>query len=702
MLTDPQPTETQFQSIHWDGNMPDAQGPIAKIFNAVPKPDQIKHCEKMTQFLLNQTDLVTLNLDTTLVPFIIAVPGNTRKVRVVFGVGSGFGLNGINENPLQNTVLALHGEHEHNVTIPTVHALPSDTLALLEFNIPTDKDYNTDRLKIANDTPNNKHHWFKHKDLRNECSMPLAIPIPAFIILDAFDKDIDSVIIFERIMSLPEDDKLPDATKTFILNFLKATVVKSTVTENNVKLQDSLFYSQPTPLANKWKSIRLKQLLPTLINPPAADPNTTAAGAAQPLALNAELIATIIRAARGDARNEQVGEEEAKENEDNAATDTNDGTLGLSESAFAKLLTMCGVAQGCPDEVPPLWTTLAEKGATKVDKESEVRKTLAKAIRWKEAKVKPLTTLISMIAKRQFEGDLTVSTLASATKGLTPFAVPCMTQSEVDNINEYEQALAQATATTMSDVKANKIKASAPGTHAGLLKVVRRFGNLVFAIFSEDSPLFIQIDGIVEDLENFEDTAQANMSKQSIASILWILHLQSRHFAAGLMTGDQAILAEFQHMRNSIRMKLPIQHGDVPRELYVQPTSTQNKRPNDRFFNDDGAKDNDPKRPRNGNSSTEFVSRDDIYHPKIKAALDPIYTMLRHKPLIRTMCTKAGINQSQLFPNSDNKLCIKAQIQGRCFANCKLKHEKVSDADAEIALKALKKVIDKPELLKVN
>jgi hypothetical protein len=76
--------------------------------------------------------------------------------------------------------------------------------------------------------------------------------------------------------------------------------------------------------------------------------------------------------------------------------------------------------------------------------------------------------------------------------------------------------------------------------------------------------------------------------------------------------------------------------------------------------------------------------------------------MLGHKPLIRMMCTKAGINQSQLFPNSDSKLCIKAQIQGRCFANCKLVNKKISDAEAEGALKALKKVIDKPQLLKVN
>jgi hypothetical protein len=58
-----------------------------------------------------------LNLDTTLVPFLIAVPRNTQKLSVMFGVGSGFRLNGINANPLQNNILALHGEYEQNATI---------------------------------------------------------------------------------------------------------------------------------------------------------------------------------------------------------------------------------------------------------------------------------------------------------------------------------------------------------------------------------------------------------------------------------------------------------------------------------------------------------------------------------------------------------------------------------------------------------
>lgn len=58
-------------------------------------------------------------------------------------------------------------------------------------------------------------------------------------------------------------------------------------------------------------------------------------------------------------------------------------------------------------------------------------------------------------AKRAFEGDLTLSTLALATKGLASFAVPCMTINQVDAHNEYKQALSMATATTMANFMQN-------------------------------------------------------------------------------------------------------------------------------------------------------------------------------------------------------------------------------------------------------
>jgi hypothetical protein len=58
------------------------------------------------------------------------------------------------------------------------------------------------------------------------------------------------------------------------------------------------------------------------------------------------------------------------------------------------------------------------------------------------------------------------------------------------------------------------------------------------------------------------------MSHQTIVSILWITHLQSRHYAAGAMKGKTALKAEFTNMMNTILTKAPVIHMDTPPTLY--------------------------------------------------------------------------------------------------------------------------------------
>jgi hypothetical protein len=81
--------------------------------------------------------------------------------------------------------------------------------------------------------------------------LPYAVPIPAHLIYNGFNNDIDAVIIYEQVKSMTL--LLPDLCKTFLLNFLKATLVKSKVDQNNTKQADTIFYDRPPPLANKWK-----------------------------------------------------------------------------------------------------------------------------------------------------------------------------------------------------------------------------------------------------------------------------------------------------------------------------------------------------------------------------------------------------------------------------------------------------------------
>ena len=106
-----------------------------------------------------------------------------------------------------------------------------------------------------------------------------------------------------------------------------------------------------------------------------------------------------------------------------------------------------------------------------------------------------------------------MSTLTSATKGLTPFAVPCMTNDAIDNYNVKVLVIQQATSTTVADIKATKQRATSPPTMDGLIMVIKRFGNLLFCLFTEDCPLFIVVLELVTDMENYEPTAKLNTRK---------------------------------------------------------------------------------------------------------------------------------------------------------------------------------------------
>ena len=95
--------------------------------------------------------------------------------------------------------------------------------------------------------------------------------------------------------------------------------------------------------------------------------------------------------------------------------------LGLSASAHAKLLCQCGLAAGEEDQIPNLWKIMAEKKLKDTDKKSAFKLQLGLPQNrvWKEAKVRPLDTLVKMVIKREFEEEIGLSSLVSAAKGLT-------------------------------------------------------------------------------------------------------------------------------------------------------------------------------------------------------------------------------------------------------------------------------------------
>ena len=158
-------------------------------------------------------------------------------------------------------------------------------------------------------------------------------------------------------------------------------------------------------------------------------------------------------------------------------------------------------------------------------------------------------------------------------------------------------------------------------------------------------------------------------------SILWIILLQSRHFALG----ELDVLCEFSTMHNDLQAKrVVIQHGECPAELLANslvPSSDTNTSPKEN--NDDMAPlaGKNPKKPRKSNPNN--------WHPKLRAALEaplkeagePLFTM------ILNFCKK---NAYHIVPK-DSQSCAPNMLFGCCFHGdkCTRKHDLANDTQVE-------------------
>jgi hypothetical protein len=690
------PAQPTRDLMFWNGEPPVPKGVLAKLFTNTDTQAELETCEEIAKLIFdddNANKANSLQFDTNLVPFLMAVPGTTRKLRLIYGVGTGIGLTGIHSNNLENQVLALTGEYEEGVTFPSVLQLPGNALTPIDLKIPSFAQFQ-EELGAGN----TRSTWFKYANLVTDANLPLMVPFPAVYISDGFETDLDAADVFERLDSIPINHQdILQHSLHLLRSFITATVVRYKKTDPTIFAPLTSFVLQPSTLLNKWKKNKMKSLFPTLFNVKSdPKPTTVAPLPPPPVSNNNDWSpeAFIKAFASMQTDNPTVKSKESS---------STDETLGMGKFAYNLLLDLCGLAPSTADEIIPLWKNLAEKNLSKADKLTFVRRSIEERVKWSEAKVLPLTALLTMIVNRTWEGETTLSSLTSAAKGLTPFAVPCLSESEVTEQNDMAEALDSASSTTVKDHSTLKLVASAPTTFDSLVKRIKRFGNLLYAIFGETSALFMQLEDMITALDAYGEHARASMTHQTIASILWITHIQARHYAAGAMKGDTALKAEFTNMMNAILTKAPIIHMDTPPKLYETEKKSPNKRTDPSQDANEPANpykpDRKKQRPDDNRDRFQLVERN-IMHPKMKIAMKPILTLQR-VPNMGKICRAARINAGDLFPNH-KEICIRSQVLGTCFSSCSHKHMKLDDSDIEKALHLLNPVISNPSSLKVN
>ena len=244
--------------------MPTPTRNIAKLLHQAPLTSQLQAALDLARYLANdQTNLYLLNLETTLTPCIVAVPGaNQCNLCVIYGLRTGTGATGIHDNPLGNNFLALTGEYEHRVSAPNVITLPANAVTTQESKLPSENTF--ERARLVEQSKATK--WFASQLLTEKHNLPFVMPVQAFLVIDAINEDIDALVVYKRWQVLKESiEATPglEEVNTNITAFITA-ILAGSQDRPSIKMKQSVFVDSPTQVALLWKKTRIQQLFPDL------------------------------------------------------------------------------------------------------------------------------------------------------------------------------------------------------------------------------------------------------------------------------------------------------------------------------------------------------------------------------------------------------------------------------------------------------
>ena len=204
---------------------------------------------------------------------------------------------------------------------------------------------------------------------------------------------------------------------------------------------------------------------------------------------------------------------------------------------MATLLQICGNSSTVTLADLPAWfQDCADKGTTDPYRQMIVQRYVMENTYFDDADVLLTSQLLKMVMKRAWtgkDGNINRPSLLHAMDGLSPFTMLYLNGDQVALLNDEQDLLNTASLVSISDlrVQRNKIKISIPAKADEFTVMLKRYANLLYAVFKETCPLFKVLLEVIRALREFSREARKRMTMSTKGSILWIVLLQSRQFA---------------------------------------------------------------------------------------------------------------------------------------------------------------------------
>ena len=649
-----------------DDHLPGASGKVPMEIAKLSAAAQKAAAKTLHSFLVNQSSiLLEFNGDPTPYTFVIHIPGSS-KLKVCYGLGLGSGTIG-QTSPLNGNFLSLTGDGggEHGVPMPFV--FPTSARQLHTVGTMTHTQFST-----ALTAKGDEYGWplLPNAQVNTETSIMKLAPIPAFIVYDGFESDIDAAIVYERV--LMQDTDGAEVMYTHLRHFLRSCLQTHNKTAHNPSIPLENFAATPSTAARQWAKSKFSQMFPTL---------TEATLPPQQETITAALLRDLIQLRQPQAPAPATATADKKDEET---------LLNMSQKEQQQLCKMCGLSLDAQIDDLPAWVVdCAAKNTTDTFRMQILRKQIMKSTFYDDADVPLTNTLLKMAVKRAWvgkDGNINKPSFVNAMDGLSPFVCASLDEDEVARINTQAEMIDSATSVTVQDLAKVKkaLKASVPEEASDFLDMIKAFANLIFALFTANCPLFRAIKTIVDALKSFSKEARKALNTSSKASILWIILLQSRRFASG----DMSLLCEFTTLQQDLcGKKSIIHHAEVPEEL-IAVQQQSNKIPKNMEKTQDSTQDDGVKRQRRSNPNT--------WHPKLKAVISGPMASAGNPnfPKIAQYC---GFKLEDLFTNN-TKICTSNMFFGRCHKKdqCQRSHQLPTEAEVEKIMALLDKLLKNP------
>ena len=681
LATITQTQQPQTQCVRWNGTWPTAGGPMASELVAThlgSLDDQRKAAKAYYELLIqDDPDLRDLNGDGPPVACILILP-ESCDVRIVYALG--YPQNVLNP-AAANSLYGLMGDLTHSATIPDMIKLPATVLSKHTFALPSKEMLDQKSANWPTSWPVWKASEVTGDGVTGD-SMLLA-PVPFYTVIDGLDQDLDNLELAERLSSV--DNAENEAYITHALTLLAASMVKYTASSRKPAVHSSILMARPSTELQRWAKKKSATLLPVAPgNPQSAPPNT-----AQQDLLNL-MQAFIASQTANPVRTNNHPPTTAAVPTTSAQTWAE--KLGMSDTDVKLTLTLCGLEAGEEDVLPAWYTKIAEKNTSQAAKDRICIEALSRNLLYPGAPIPLTKTILQMMQSKNWLGGEHIATYANAGKGCSPYLVAPVSDETISQWNEIHAQIALASNVTISDIAKTRQKIVVPDTFDKLVKLLRKYINFLQATFGSACPFAVILRNMLGSLEGYSDSAQSTITKQTIASILWIILLQSRHFAVGQMHGPTGILPEFKLLQDDITAKRGnISHAELPAKFLELPSKPKPSGTGETSAGTDTGGVSIPPSP----SKAPRVERTVALHPLIRDKLGGLLKNAASRNLsISNLCKVCGTTPKHLYPAGK---CATAAVFGTCtILRCKRQHVVPTDEEAKIIVDKFAPIINDP------